>query len=1091
MNDWSDIEIDVFYKGTGKILNQFVLPVLKKSKSYDRLTGFFSISSLVDASSGLECVWRNTGRMRLVLGLHDIPKEVLLAHKRQTDQQLIEQVENRLLVEATSLSDEFQRDSIAAIAWMMKSGFLEIRIAEPIGMGPKFIFHSKRLIFRDSHGNVITATGSPNETSAGLDGNYEDLTVHTSWEGNPRYVETHVNHFESVWDNNDSDLRVHRFSDDFIERLMAALNQDAEKIPSLFLKSDTASKVLDAIQSAPYLAHLSYANAILYPHQERALRDGLNRNAIRLMLADEVGLGKTLEAGALISHAIRFTGVKRVCILAPASLTRQFQEELQSFFGLRFFVWNSDEKIYRDASQIAYEGKKVKHPLDKGCPGFVIISAQLARGTKSTPSVLDRAEELPQMLVVDEAHAARIRFQGGSSRPTRLWRTLNNVSQRVQHLVLLTATPIQLDPLEFHCLLRLIGLPGSWDNESNYLRSLEFLGGQVKTPRLQDASLMVKLVKDASAAGGQATSELSDELRTALGKIRTDGISHNQAAIYVSQNWLLYCELLNRLHPAHDLVIRNTRRGLAKFGYIFPKREFVAPDLEVDGRLKLFFENLDDYLDGCYGEVEVASNPTFQMSRGFAKVGYQQRLASSLFAAQQSLRKRLRKIELIEDGAVVHEVDEEDFSDAEEDEGEEVEVRQGFQSDQVRESVSAAAVVEKGYLRGLLKQLDDIPDGVLKGDPKFDKAIQLIRANIRESKLLVFSKYTDTLDGFMEFLTSSHRDLFDLGIGMYTGKDSWVQKKSSRSRVNKIQLKKSLDRDEIRIVLCSEAASEGLNLQAARYLINLDVPWNPARLEQRIGRIARLGQVAPVVTISNLWYPESVEARIYRRLLLRQDLYELAVGEFPDVVGGIIKNHARVRTFSSDSGVEHEAIARLEEARLNIQQSALSKVWDVTAYSESDSKQVLSRLGEFVSQLNERSEAADGPVTFGSAQISRLPTGNTSLANSVELLKVVALQQTWGFCVRTPEGLKLVNQRYLVDLLSAALRHQALGQEHCSKGVYSDQDLLKVAQQQIDDGFPGPISSEYRFSSTEEKVPWVNRNQATLKLESLGQIPWD
>ena len=85
----------------------------------------------------------------------------------------------------------------------------------------------------------------------------------------------------------------------------------------------------------------------------------------------------------------------------------------------------------------------------------------------------------------------------------------------------------------------------------------------------------------------------------------------------------------------------------------------------------------------------------------------------------------------------------------------------------------------------------------------------------------------------------------------------------------------------VSVVFCSDAASEGLNLQAARVIINIDVPWNPARLEQRIGRIARLGQRADTVKIYNLWYPDSVESKIYTRLLQRKDLYDLAVGEYP------------------------------------------------------------------------------------------------------------------------------------------------------------------------------------------------------------------
>ena len=92
-------------------------------------------------------------------------------------------------------------------------------------------------------------------------------------------------------------------------------------------------------------------------------------------------------------------------------------------------------------------------------------------------------------------------------------------------------------------------------------------------------------------------------------------------------------------------------------------------------------------------------------------------------------------------------------------------------------------------------------------------------------------------------------------------------------------------------MFCSSAANEGLNLQAASVMINVDVPWVPSELEQRIGRIARLGQKKPIVTVHNLWYPGSIEAEIYRRLISRQKDMWFAIGTFPEQIGdGIMTN---------------------------------------------------------------------------------------------------------------------------------------------------------------------------------------------------------
>src|SRR5690606_34240352 len=121
---------------------------------------------------------------------------------------------------------------------------------------------------------------------------------------------------------------------------------------------------------------------------------------------------------------------------------------------------------------------------------------------------------------------------------------------------------------------------------------------------------------------------------------------------------------------------------------------------------------------------------------------------------------------------------------------------------------------------------------------------------------------------------------------------------------------------EVDIVFCSDAASEGLNLQAASVVINVDVPWNPARLEQRIGRAARLGQTAEIVDVLNLWYPQSVEAKIYERVLQRRDVMELALGAFPELVGTAIRNAVMGRT---DGGVDSDVIEALTNARAKLE----------------------------------------------------------------------------------------------------------------------------------------------------------------------------
>ena len=90
-------------------------------------------------------------------------------------------------------------------------------------------------------------------------------------------------------------------------------------------------------------------------------------------------------------------------------------------------------------------------------------------------------------------------------------------------------------------------------------------------------------------------------------------------------------------------------------------------------------------------------------------------------------------------------------------------------------------------------------------------------------------------------------------------------------------------------MVCSDAAREGLNLQSASVVINVDMPWNPARVEQRIGRVDRLGQRAAEVIIRNVWYPESIEAEMYRRLFKRGETYKLVVGPAQEIISDALR----------------------------------------------------------------------------------------------------------------------------------------------------------------------------------------------------------
>ena len=223
-------------------------------------------------------------------------------------------------------------------------------------------------------------------------------------------------------------------------------------------------------------------------------------------------------------------------------------------------------------------------------------------------------------------------------------------------------------------------------------------------------------------------------------------------------------------------------------------------------------------------------------------------------------------------------------------------------------------------------------------DLKIKESIGLAKKSLGENdKVLVFSRYTDTIDALLEeFNLLGLNKQYKYGI--YTGAKSCIVSGEKEMPCDKNDLKRELFSGEIRIVFCSDAASEGLNLQAARILINVDVPWTPARLEQRVGRIARLGQIADEVVIYNVWYPNSIEARMYNRIQKRHESSSIAIGEFPDVVAKKIR--AAVMDGSDD---DKTWLKELLEIRNSKQVAALEELW-IQSGNSSESELMRERL---------------------------------------------------------------------------------------------------------------------------------------------------
>jgi superfamily II DNA or RNA helicase len=1051
-----DLDLKIHYEGPGEqILQEFVLPALQLSVSYDRLTSYFSVNSLLAISQGIEAIWKREGRMRLILGLHDVPWELAQASVARDDwaTQVIKLVGDRLLDQVSSLRDEFSRDRIATLAWMMESGLLEVRVAAPSGPEvvdtARSVFHSKRFIFKDQSGALVSAVGSPNETVMGMGGNYEEVTVNMSWRDTEGYVRTHLQSFERLWKDERDDLTVRPLDPEFAKELLRRADRppfpERESAQKKKPANRLAAELLDLARKSPSFALFNSGPAALYPHQERAFLDGLSRWPVRVLLADEVGLGKTLEAGAIISYLMRFGGVKRALLLVPAAVIRQWQEELTIHFGLECWRYESATRTFVSLNGDIRGLPSGESPVGSAAPNLTLVSAQLARGTREAGHIFADVTNLPDLLVVDEAHSARVKPDlDGTLRPTLMWRMLDDVAPRVKHLVLASATPVQVHWAEHHALLSLLGLPSAWDEPQNYERALALLSKESTAGSLQDAKIALTLIHSSLREHRLSLEANNERAARILAGCNGEDPPTVSDVIFAKEHWRETYELLIKAHPSSYLTVRNSRSGLERMGYRFPKRELSAPDLEVTAEVEAFYGSVEEYLKDAYGLVEEAAFPDRNLNLGFAKSNFHQRLASSLYAAGISLRNRLRKFEALVNATTSYSTGPDESAELED---EDSSLPEGAPTAGVeRERLDYAIGLERAYIDDLLKRVDSIgTEEWHQGDPKLKGLMQILGRHLGIDQALVFSRYTDTLDACVEAFLEYSGSQEVPGHATYTGGQCWIDLGDGRQPATKQVVKGALDRGEIHVVFCSEAASEGLNLQSARVLINVDVPWNPARLEQRIGRIARLGQKASTVDIYNLWYPDSVEAKMYSRLLQRRELYQLAVGEFPELFSRAIRDEVTAR-FSELSLPGVDPFAVLQRVRADAQQEALKRVWDVNVEDDAASfsfrKDLLALVAETLSRSSIEYET-NGPVAVaddlsasphpgGDDAITLLhplmghlvnsPQAEEMVAQKVEVAALLRGGVPFGFCLKNGEEIGVLLAEDFPRLLGAAVR---------------------------------------------------------------------
>lgn len=573
-----------------------------------------------------------------------------------------------------------------------------------------------------------------------------------------------------------------------------------------------------------------------YPHQFKPLLKFLDHPGKRLLIADDVGLGKTIEAGYILRELEAHQVVERVLILVPARLAPKWKRELQSRFEESFDIVKRADLM------------KMMNRLRQGReaePFRWIVSYESARPEEARIA-LDETQPPIDVLVADEAH----RMRNSESLQHKLGASLCRSSDTV---LFLTATPVHNTLEDLWHLLRLL--------------SPEEFSDRVLFQQQMDSNRPLIAVQKALARHPTSIAEAQASLRTFLGSasgqhlrnsVMVKSIEGRLARATLDRRDIIELQAdIARLSPTGHILSR-TRKIEA-----LPNRPIRAAGWQP--------VNLRSDERRIYDSVEHLCRMTwpgtghswgFQMSLLMAY----RITASSIPAAMTYFAEKLRVSPSSLPLADL--LEEEDTDAADGGRLEDVTAWSGPPRERLAEVVASyeRAAAADSKLECLIEALQSI-----WGED--------LQANRPRRKIVIFSFFRRTL----EYLERALRDQ-----GITNRMIHGIIPVDERE----IAIDEFLERNDVVVLLTSDVGGEGIDLQGASVLVNYDLPWNPMVVEQRIGRIDRIGQEAQRLVVLNLVVTESIEERVLRRLLEKIGIFEESVGELDPIIGDEIERLA-------------------------------------------------------------------------------------------------------------------------------------------------------------------------------------------------------
>jgi SNF2 family DNA or RNA helicase len=628
---------------------------------------------------------------------------------------------------------------------------------------------------------------------------------------------------------------------------------------------------LEMLHPGASLYSLNSARIDYIPYQYRPVLRFIKADRPRMLIADSVGVGKTIEAGLIMKELqARKDVLNSILIICPKALVteekwlnemKRFDEDFEHLDGddIRFCInetyLNEKWPERRDRVIIPYSKFNDGILYGRGRNKGLLQEDDRGKPVLALPPHFD-------LVIVDEAHHIR-------NTNTSAYKAVKYFCENADAVLFLTATPIQLGDHDLFVQLNLLRPDLIIDQETfqHMAEPNPFINSAVSAMREQTPDWRTNALDFLNQAadtdwGKRILLAENHDFIKVKEKLSQDEVSKEDRVRMIT--------MTENLHTFSGIINRTRRRDIGDFTV----RKAEAREIPFTPEQKRLHDSLLDIQRRIFTRIHGSQNVKFMMTT------IRRQAASCIFGLRPFLEEMLtRHADALFTADILNDAADDTYGD-------------DFNTNEI-------ALIERD-----IEELLEAAKSLTEDDPKFDELLRIVneKQKLDNHRIMLFSSFRHTLNYLNRKLRENG---FRIGLIHGGVPDDERRELAKRFRKGKEEA------DAVHILLFSEVGSEGLDYQFCDCMVNYDLPWNPMRIEQRIGRIDRNGQKSPAVAIYNMLTPDTVDYDIYERCLSRIGVFRKSIGDCEEILGDITRE---IKSIGEDFTLNGEQMRRKLEA---------------------------------------------------------------------------------------------------------------------------------------------------------------------------------